>query len=427
MKVDLTEQSPVKRVLAIEVDADEMAQEKKRVLRGYAQKARIPGFRPGKAPLSLVEARFKKEVGEDVRERVMSRSFHEAAREHGLRPLGDPVVDEVTGEDDEGEPFRFKLSFEVLPEIEVKNYKGLEVRREAVAVTDAQVDEALEELRQSRTQLVTEEDRAAVTGDVIVCDVRGTPSEGEPFERERTMIEVGATANPPAFNDKIEGVRAGDEPSFSIEYPAEYENKDLAGKTVAFEIKVHEVKIRQVPDLDDEFAKDLGEFDDLAALRERVREDLEHRRKHEVEGKLRQSLIDKVLVENPMVLPEVLVDVEVRQRLEEMIRRLYMQGVDPEKVELDWKKLRDQQEEPARKSVHARLVLDAVARAEGIEATPKEVEERVRQDARSVGETYETFKKRLKDHGGSEVVKNQIVREKTLDLLTAVANIQTEE
>jgi trigger factor len=425
MRVDLTEQSPVKKTMAIEVDADEMAKETNAVLRSYAEKANIPGFRPGKAPMAVLRARFGREAEEDVRERVMGRCFREATQEHGLRPLGNPVVDEVKQE--EGEPFRFTVSFEVLPEVEVKDYKGVEVRRPAVQVTDADVDLALEELRQSRTQLITREDREAVTGDVIVCDLKGTPDEGEPFDRERMFLEVGAPGNPPAFNEKLEGVKAGDELSFPIEYPDEYETKDLAGKTVQYDVKIHEIKIREVPDLDDEFAKDLGEFDDLAALRERVGEDLEHRKTHESEQQVRQAILDKVLIENPIVLPDVLVEDEVRHRLEEMVRRMYMQGVDPEKVELDWKQLREQQDEPARKSVHARLILDAVARVEAIEVAPKEVEERIRRDAQAMGEKVEAFRKRLKEHGGTEVVKNQLVREKSLDLLATVANIQSEE
>jgi trigger factor len=375
--------------------------------------------------LSVIRSRFKKEVEDDVRDRVMSRSFREAAREHGLRPLGDPVVDEV--KDEEGEPFRFKVSFEILPEIEVKDYKGVEVLRESDAVAEIDVDNALEELRQSRSQLKTEEGRAAVTGDVIVCDLEGEPADGEPFRRERIFVEVGATANPPTFNEKIEGAKAGDELDFTVDYPAEYENPDLAGKAVRYRVRVHEVKVREVPALDDEFAKDLGDFDDLAALRARVREDLESQKKREVEQKLRQAVLDKVLLQNPAVLPDALVEDEIRHRLEQIIRRLYMQGVDPEKVELDWKKLREQQEEPARKSVHARLVLDALARAESIEVAPKEVEERIRRDAQAVGEKVDAFKKRLKEHGGAEVVRSQLVREKSLDLLTAVANIRIEE
>jgi len=425
MRVDLTDQSPVKKVMAIEVEPDVMAQETKSVLRGYASKARIPGFRPGKAPLSVVESRFKQEVRDDVRERVMARCFREATAERGLKPLGDPVVNDV--EEDAGGPFRFKVTFEVLPQLEVRNYKGVEVLRPRDGVEEAEVDKALEELRQSRTRLLTEEGREAITGDVIVCDVHGAPGDGEPFQRERMFLEVGGTGHPPAFDEKLLGVRSGDEREFTVDYPAEFEARELAGKPVRYVVKVHEVKVRQVPELDDEFAKDMGEFADLAALRARVREDLEARKKHEVDRQVGQRILDKVLVDNPVVLPDVLVEDEIRHRLEEVVRRMYMQGIDPEKVELDWKKLRDQQEESARKSVHARLVLDAVARAESVEVGPEEIEARIRRDARAIGEKPEAVKKRLKERGGTEVVKDQIVREKTLDLLTSVANIRNEE
>jgi len=425
MRFDLTDQSPVKKSMAFEVDPEEISQETRAVLHGYAEKARIPGFRPGKAPLSMIHARFKKEVADDVRERVMSRCFREAARERGLRPLGDPVVDEV--HQAEGEPLRFKVSFEVLPEIEVRSYKGVEVRRPSDRIEEAEVDRALEELRQSRSRLVTAEGRGAETGDVLVSDVKGTPSEGQPFGRERMFVEIGAEANPPAFNEKLIGARPGDELDFTVEHPQQNESPELAGKSVRYEVRVHEVKAREVPQLDDEFARDLGDFEDLAALRARVRQDLEARKKREADQRVRQAVLEKVMVDNPTLLPDALVEDEIRHRLEDIVRRMYVQGIDPEKIELDWKKLRDQQEDGARRSVHARLILDAVARAEGLEISADEVQQRIRSDAEAIGEAYETVRKRLEERGGAEVVRGQILREKTLDLLTTVANIQNEE
>jgi len=432
MRVDLTEQSPVKRSLAFEVDAEELSRETHSVLQGYAAKARIPGFRPGKAPLSMIAARFKKEVADDVRERVMTRAFRDATREHGLRPLGNPVVEDV--EEGEGQPLRFKLSFEVLPEIEVKSYEGVEVRRPRAAVEEAEVDRALEELRQARTRLVNAEDRGAADGDVLVADLEGTPAEGEPFERERMFIEVGAAQNPPAFNEKLIGARPGDDLDFTIEVPPPPSEPGAAepaagapGKPVRYEVHVHEVKAKQVPELDDEFARDLGDFPDLAALRARVRQDLEARKKREADERVRQAVLEKVMLENPIVLPDVLVEDEIRHRLEDLVRRMYAQGIDPEKVELDWKKLRDQQEQAARRSVHARLILDAIARAKGVAVSADELEQRIRKDAEAIGESYATVRKRLEEGSGSEVILAQLVREKSLDLLTAVANIQNEE
>lgn len=425
MKIDVTDQDPVKRRMEVEVEPETVAAETEKVLRSYAGKARIPGFRPGKAPLSVVRTRFAKEVREDVRDRLVARSFQEAAEEKGLKPLGDPILEEVSLE--EGQPLRFRTRFEVLPRIEVTKHKGVEVRRPAAVVTDADVEKALGELREAQARLEVEEGHRAVTGDVVIADVKGSPEGGEPFERERMFIEIGAADNLPAFNEKLEGTTAGAQLAFSLEYPKEHPNPGLAGKRVGYELAVREVKRRVVPDLDDDFAKDLGEFESLDDLRRRVRQDLEAHKKQEAERKVRQSVLDKVLLENPVVLPDTLVDGEIRYRLEEIVRRLMMQGMDPEKLQLDWKELRSQQEEPARKAVHARLVLDAVAGTESLEVTDEEVEQRLRRDAEALGQKPERFRAELTKQGGIEVIKSQLLREKSLDLLTSVANIQNEE
>ena len=197
MKIDLQNINTVKKRMTVEVPPDLVEKERDSVLRGYAAKASVPGFRPGKAPLSVINARFAKQVREDVRERVLSRAYAEAAKEKGLRPIADPVLDEVN--DKEGEPFTFKTTFEVLPDFEVKNYKEIEVRERKVVVGEEDVKKMLEELQQSRVQLVTEEGRTAATGDVIVADIAGTPEGGEAFNRERMMIELGATDIAVAF------------------------------------------------------------------------------------------------------------------------------------------------------------------------------------------------------------------------------------
>jgi trigger factor len=425
MKIELNDISTVKKTMTVEVPPEIVDSERDTIVRGYAAKARIPGFRPGKAPLSVIRARFAKDIQEDVRERVLSRAYAEAAREKGLRPIADPILDEVN--DEKGQPFSFKTTFEVLPEIELKNYKELEVRERRVSVGDDDVRKMLEELQQSRTQLVTEEGRIATTGDVLVVNIEGVPDGAEPFKRENMMIELGATDNLPAFNDQLEGLGAGDEKSFSVDYPEEYPAPEMAGKTVAYKIEVREVKRREVPEIDDEFAKDLGDFDDLKALEVRIREDLEARQRHEIDGEVRQALLQKLLTDHPVVLPETLVEREVRNRLEELARNLVMQGLDIEKAELDWKEIRQKQQEPARKSVHARLLLDAVARAEDLHVSDEELNARIERDARQMGKTPAELRKNLEQSGGPEILISQLLREKSLDLIKTSANISTEE
>jgi len=420
----MTSPGPVRRVMAIEVGPEELAREADVVLRGYAQKAKLPGFRPGKAPLALVRARLGKDVEAEVRERIVARCFRDATRERGVEPVGEPVLDEIGPGDAEG--LRFRVSFEVLPRISLVGHHGLEVRRPAAVVAEAEVDRTLEELRQARARLVPAEGRVAAAGDVLVCDVRGTPSEGEPFARERVLIDVGSTQLPPAFAERLVGATSGTELDFVVDHPAGDAASDLAGRSVRYEILVREVRMREVPALDDEFAKDLGEFADLAALRARLRTDLEARAAHEADRRVRQAVLDEVLLRNPIVLPEGLVDEEIRRRLEQGVRSLIARGIDPQKIELDWKRLRDEQVEPARKTVHARLILDAVALVEGIAVTSEAVEERIRRDAEALGEKPAKLREHLASSSGIEALREQMCRENALDLLVSVANIRNE-
>ena len=422
----MTSPGPVRRVMAFEVGPEELARETDVVLRGYAQKAKLPGFRPGKAPLALVRARLGKDVETEVRERIVARCFRDATRERGVEPIGEPVLDEIGALDAAG--LRFRVSFEVLPTITLAGHRGVEVRRPAAVVADAEIERTLEELRQAHARLVpATEGHLAATGDVVVCDLRGTPSEGEPFARERVLLEVGAAQLPSVFAERLTGATGGTELDFTVDHPAGDPARELAGRSVRYEIRVREVRMRELPALDDEFAKDLGEFADLAALRARLRTDLEARAAHEAERRVRQAVLDEVLLRNPIVLPEGLVDEEIRRRLEQGVRGLIARGIDPQKVELDWKRLRDEQVEPARKTVHARLILDAVARVEGLTIEATEVEERVRRDAEALGEKPAKLREQLASAGGIDALSAQMCREKALDLLTSVANIRSEE
>ncbi len=421
MKIDLTNLSPVKRRMSVEVTPEAVEREAASLLRDYRKKVRIPGFRQGKAPASVVRARFSKEMEDDLRDRVVSASFRLAAKEKGLRPLGDPALEEVSHE--EGEPLTFQTTFEVLPEIELQRYRDVEVSRTAAEVGEEELERTLEELRQSRVQLIVEPGRRAVEGDVVIVDVEGSPDKGDSFQRERLPIEVGAKSNLPEFNEKLLGVQSGAELEFPVEYPADYQSSDLAGQRVGYRLTVHEVKRPELPELDDEFAKDLGDFEDLAALREKLRKDLDARKRHEADHALRQSVLDKVLIENPVVLPEVLVEAEVRGRLQEIVHKMMLEGLDPEKVKVDWKELRERQLEPAKKAVHARLILDAVAQAEKVQVDPSEVEERINRDAERLGQSPAKLRADLKKHSGRQALTVQLVREKSLDYLTSVANI----
>ena len=425
MKIEVTDLSPVKKTLAVEVDVEEVSKETAAVLRRYAGQVRLPGFRQGKAPVDMVRKRFAKEIDDDVRERLISRLWREATSEKGLVPLGDPVLDDLKHE--HGMPFQFKTTFEVLPKFEVKDFRGVEAKTPPSRLEDHEVDEALESIRQSRARYVPDEARLAEAGDVIVADLDEQPDGEESKKREKLVLEVGAPGNPEAFNAKIVGARMGKAYAFDVLYPADHANHALAGKKVGYRLAVHEVKRKEIPPLDDELAKELGEFESLAALRTRVRSDLEARKAAMAQSGLRQAILDKVLLANPIPLPDVLVEEEIQHRLEDMVREMMFHGVDPRKAELDWKALRDRNEEPARKIVHARLVLDAIAAAEGVQVERKDLDERIRREAERIGEGYDALRLRLGKSGGLQALETQMVREKSLDLITSIANIQGAE
>jgi trigger factor len=425
MNVELDELSSVKKRLTIEVPSEEVEQETRGVVREFGRKAKIPGFRPGKTPASVIQGRFRKEIREEVRDNLIRKSFMKAAQERGFQPISDPALEEVQYE--EGQPLSFKVTFEILPEFEVHGYREVEVRRPSTAVPPDEVERSLGELQAARVRHVVEEGRRAEEGDIVVADVEGTPQEGESFRREGMQIEVGAKNNLPAFNEQLLGVQQQDEKRFDVDYPDEYPGKELAGKRVTFALVVREVKRRELPDLDDDFAKDLGEFESLAELRARVEEDLQARKKHDAERKLRESLLDKVLLQNAIPLPESLTESEIRHRMEELVRGMMQQGLDPQKSDMDWEQIRKQQEEPARKAVHARLVLDAIAKVEELEVDRRTVDERIRIEAQRMGVTPENLREELNKGSGMQALKNQLLREQTLDYLTSVANIQSEE
>jgi trigger factor len=261
----------------------------------------------------------------------------------------------------------------------------------------------------------------------VVADLTETPEGGEPKTRERVVLEVGAAENPEAFNRGLAGAKSGGRLEFDVAYPQEHRAPELAGRSVRVSVLVHEVRRKEIPPLNDDLAKEVGDFETLSALRARVARDLTERKGAAAHAATRQSILDKILLANPVVLPDVLVEEEIQHRLEDMVREMMFHGMDPRTMELDWKQLRDRQDEPARKMVHARLVLDAIAVAEGVVAGREEVTARIKKEAERIGENYDSLRARLEKGGGVQALATQMVREKSLDLVTSLANIQNAE
>jgi trigger factor len=417
------------------VPTDVIDAEIDRVARNYSKSARIPGFRPGKVPPGVVRQRFKEEILYDVAKGMIPKLVGDELRERGLSPVASPDIRDVVLE--EGKPLTFVADFETLPPVEPGEYVGISLRRPPAVLDVGAVDRAMEQLQQRAARWHPVEDRGAATGDTLLLDLTRTrrtrlielaggdtplADDEKPETLQNVSIELGAKANPPGFDEHLGGARTGDTRSFRVNYPADYEVQELAGATVDYEVTVKGVRRRELPALDDEFAKEVSELDTLDALRERVREDLQHGAQHEADHKVRHDLLRELALRMRQA-PDVLVDHEVDRRLEEFVRRLMEQGVDPNTIEMNWQEFRDRQREPASETVRSTIVLDEIARREAIEATEEDVDREVATFAERSGQAPAAVRARLEKEDALDRIRTGIRREKTVAWLLERAQI----
>ena len=363
MKTEFADVNETRKNVRVEIPTDVVNAEIDRIARDYSRKARIPGFRPGKAPARVIKQRFKDQILHDVAHDLIPRAVDDALREKGLEAVDTPDVRDVTIE--EGQPLTFTASFDTVPAFDPGDLSTIALRRAAVAIDDEAVDGALQRLRDRAARFEPVEGRGVDHGDTVVLDLeRRDWRSGAPDTHTDVSIELGAKANPPGFDEQLLGLEVGATKSFTIHYPPDYPIGELANTDVSYTVTVKGLKRRVLPELDDEFAKDLGEFDTLDALRARVREDLEHEAKHAAERDVRAELMKQLAARVPFEVPASLVEREIDRRLEEFARRLIDQHIDPRQAGIDWNAFRESQRDVAREAVAAALVLDEVARRE---------------------------------------------------------------
>lgn len=435
MKTEFTEVSETRKHLTFEVPTDVVEEAIERVAQTYRRSARVPGFRPGKVPASVVRQRYREQILHDVAHDLIPRLLDDALRERGLEPVATPDIRDVVLE--EGRPLTFVADFETLPPIDPGEYLGLSLQKPPAVLEVGAVDQALEQLQQQHARWEPIEDRGAETGDTLLVDltrtrrgrliaVPGQPEpEGDQSESlENVTIEIGASANPPGFDENLTGVREGDRREFAVNYPEDYEIKELAGATVDYAITVKGVRRRVLPALDDEFAKEVGDVETLEALRERFRENLQANAEAEADHAVRHALLSQLASRLPTA-PEVLVEAEIDRRLEDFVRRLMEQGIDPMQVDVDWREFRERQKEAASETVRSTLVLDEIARREQIEATDEDLEAEIAKFAERAGRTPEAVRARLEQEGALPRLRVGIRREKTMTWLLEQAQITT--
>jgi len=421
MKTEVVDVNATRKNVRVEIPSDVVTAEIDRIARDYSRKARVPGFRPGKTPPRVIKQRFKDQILHDVAHDLIPRAVDNALRENGFEAVDTPDVRDVNIE--EGQPLTFTASFDTVPPFDPGDLSTIAYRRASSAITDEAVGLSMQRLRERAGRYEPVEGRGIEHGDTAVLDLERREPNGTSDKHTDVNIELGAKANPPGFDEQLLGLEVGATKSFDIHYPQDYAIAELANTDVSYTITVKGLKRRVLPELDDEFAKDMGEFDTLDALKARVREDLEHEARHAAEREDRAELMKQLATRLPFEAPPSMVEREVDRRLEEFARRLIDQQIDPRQAGIDWNAFRESQREVAREGVAAALVLDELIRREHIEVSDDEVECEVARYAERTGRTPAAVRAALEKEGGLSRVSAGLRREKAVEFVLGRATI----
>jgi trigger factor len=417
-----------KRELELEIPAENVKKATDKISRDLAKVARIPGFRPGKAPVSLIQRRFADDIKGEVLESLVPEFLTQALHEKKMIPVNRPEVDQVNF--GESGLVKFRATFEVLPEFELADYKGLEVEVEDLTIGDAEVDKAIEELRERGATYAPVEGRAIQDGDFAQLKLIGSPEGGgEPIQADNVLCHVGAEETLESFTQNLRGANVGETKTFEARYPDDYPDPKLAGKTYNYSVEVLGIKEKKLPELNDEFAKDvageIGGATTLEELRGKIRERLEAAREQRKGDQAREKILEVLIKKHDFPVPESLIEGQMDSRLERVVRSLAAQGVDPRAVNVDWVTLRRRQRERAVDDVKAELIIDRVATAENIDATEEDVEKEIEHIAGHSGESAAALRARLTKQGALDRMKSKLRSDKTIDWLYRQSRIQT--
>lgn len=424
MKTDLVDVNETHKTLSVEIPSDVVNARIEQTAKDYSRKVRIPGFRPGKVPTRVVKQRFKDQILHDVAHDLVPRAIDEALSAKGVEAVDTPHVRDVVVE--ENKALTFVAEFDTVPPFEIGDYAAIALTRPPKTVDDSAVSQALERLRTRGAKSEPVSDRGAVDKDIVTLDLDRTEADGHAHHHADVNVEIGGSANPPGFDENLLGLEAGAEKSFSVRYPDDYPNGELAGSVVSYHVKVKGLSRRVLPELDDEFAKGFGEFESLDALRTRVRGDLEHEAGHEAERAVRDGLLKQLAAKVPFEIPPALVERELNRRLEEFASRLIDQGIDPRQAGVDWNAFRESQREVAKEAVASALALDEVARREQLTVGDDEIEREITRYAERMGRSATAVRETLEKEGGIARVYSGLRREKSIDFVMSRATIAGE-
>jgi trigger factor len=404
-----------KHELEISIPADAVEAETVKVTKTFQDRARLPGFRPGKAPASLVRRNFAGDIRQQVLEQLVPRFFDTKAKEENLRVVGTPNISDVHFH--EGEALRFKAHFEVFPEFEPAEYKGVEVPYRQPEVSDEDVEKRIQELRESKATYINEDPRALADGDYAVISLESVSGADTPIKSDEVVVLIAGPETLAGFTENLRDASPGDEKDFDVTYPDDYGQEKLSGKTIRFHVAVKGLRRKELPEVNDEFAQDLGDFRTMDELKEALRKSILAQREQEAQREAKDKLVDKLVEANEFPVPEKFVDKQIENRVEQRLRSIAQQGIDPRSFNLDWSKIKEAQRDAAIREVKASLILGKVAEREAIGVTNDEVDREVQRIAQQNREPLATVRKKLAEDGTMDRIASHIQTEKTLNFL----------
>jgi trigger factor len=409
-----------KREIEVQVPSEEVSRETDVLIQKYQKLARIPGFRKGHVPASIIRQRFSQDIQNDVIDSLVPKYFRKETERLGLMPVSQPRVTDLHAH--EGEGLHFKASFEVMPAIQVEGYKELRAEHPEITVTDQEVEDSLKALQEQKAAFAPIEDRAIAEGDYAQVSLDGTPKQDEagtkPVHMDDVLVEIGGKNTMPEFTQNLAGATAGEERTFDVNYPEDFSDERLRGKTFSYKVKVNGVKQKSLPELNDDFAKELGEFTTLGEVRNRIREGMEQERRQTAEREAKDKLLAELIRRNEFEVPEALVDHQIDIRLERGLRALAAQGMSSEHMKkMDLPRLRAGQHDQAVQEVKASLLLEKIADEEKIAVGDDEINREIEALATQTNQTADAIRARLTRDGALDRIRNRIRNEKALDFL----------
>jgi trigger factor len=424
MKAELTDISACRKSFEIEIPPDVVDHEISHISQNLIQRAKVPGFRPGKAPVSVIKTRYRDEIVSEMLQHLLPKYFLEAVKEKDLDIVDEPEYESV--DYDSGKPVKFKAIFEVYPELSITNYTGIPAEEVSFDVPESEVETTLKKLQDDMSELSpVEAERPVNQGDFVEISFTGTAAgEQEPLFTEKATVEVGGPSTLQEFTENLTGMTVNEEKTFSVTYREDYPEKRLAGKTLAYQIKVEAIKEKKVPELNDEFAQGLGQYSTFEELRSKIRQDLEKHRREHANEELREKLLRWLEEHNEFEVPESLVERQIQIRMQRLLRDLSRQGINPQRLDVDWAKIGADQRQQAIRDVKGSLLLSHVAHKEKIDVNDHDVETEIDRIATEMNNPRQRVKEVLSKDSGMARLRSQIQNKKTLDFLKEHAVIQ---